>query len=342
MDWQSQIKSDPLPWLLQSGDPGPRYLTLRDLVGLPADDPELVEAQKAAHTQDPISMILGNMHPKGYWSKPGAGYNPKYFSTVWSLITLAQLGASACVDSRISLACDNILDKGLTPHGQFGYNGTPSGTIDCLQGNLCAALVALGCKDVRLDLAYEWMARTVTGEGLAPNTEKEAPLRYYAYKCGPLFACGANKTLPCAWGGTKVMLAFSFLPQERRTPLIEQAIQQGVDFFFSVDPAQAAYPCGNTPKPSRDWWLFGFPVFYITDILQIVEALVGLGYGADPRLANALQLIRDKQDVQGRWSLEYDYPGKTWVDYGPKNGPNKWVSLRALKVLKAAGEKQPL
>ena len=164
-------------------------------------------------------------------------------------------------------------------------------------------------------------------------------MRYYAGKCGPVFACGANKALPCAWGAAKVMLAFSRWPAERRTPLVERAIQQGVDFLFSTDPARAAYPCGNTHKPSRNWWKFGFPVFYVTDILQIVEALVGLGYGRDPRLANALQLIRDKQDEAGRWALEYDYAGKTWVDFGPKNNPNPWVTLRALRVLKNAAAK---
>jgi hypothetical protein len=324
-----------LSWLLESEDLGVRYLALRDLVCLPADNPELVAAKKDAHERGPIAAILQNMHPKGYWSKPGPGYNPKYFSAVWSLTTLAQLGASAAQDERIGQACAYILEKSLTAHGQFGFNGTPSGTVDCLQGNLCAALVGLGFDDPRLESAYEWMARTVTGEGLAANTEKDAPLRYYAYKCGPLFACGANKALSCAWGAAKVMLAFSLWPAVRRTQLIERAIRQGVDFLFSRDPARADYPCGNTPKPSRDWWLFGFPVFYVTDILQIVEVLVGLGYSADPRLANAIQLIRDKQGADGRWDLEYDYAGKTWVDFGPKNAPNKWVSLRALRVLKA-------
>jgi hypothetical protein len=50
-------------------------------------------------------------------------------------------------------------------------------------------------------------------------------------------------------------------------------------------------------------------------------------------LANALEIIRNKQDSQGRWPLEYDYGGKTWVDFGPKKQPNKWVTLRALRVL---------
>jgi hypothetical protein len=338
MDWKSQLKSDPLTWLLESADPGVCYLALRDLLELPAGDPELLAAQKAAHTEGPIAAILDKMHPDGYWSKPGPGYGPKYFSTVWSIIALAQLGASVNTDTRIARACEYILEKTLTPLGQFTYNGASSGTFDCLQGNLCRALVALDSTDARLVSAFDWMARTVTGEGISSSSERDAPVRYYASKCGPNFACGANDKKPCAWGAAKVMLAFAGWPKYRRTPQIELAIRQGVDFFFSVDPGSAKYPAGYADHPSGNWWKFGFPVFYVTDILQIVESLVALGYGADPRLANALQLIREKQDAHGRWALEYDYTGKTWVDFGPKKAPNKWVTLRALKVLKEVGQ----
>ncbi len=323
-----------MDWLLDPTDPGVRYLALRDLVGLPPDDPELVAARQSAHTHGPIAAVLEKMHSDGYWSEAGPGYYPKYFSTVWSLVLLSQLGAMADLDGRIHRACAYILEASLTPNGQFSASGSPSGTADCLHGNLCEALASLGCDDPRLDLAYEWLARSVTGEGVAPMSEKDAPLRYYAGKCGPNFACGSNDKQPCAWGAAKVMLAFARWPAKRRAPLIERAIQQGVDFLFSVDPATAAYPSPYTAKPSGNWWKFGFPVFYVTDLLQIVEALVGLGYGHDPRLENALDLIRQKQDAEGRWALEYDYTGKTWVDFGPKKQPNKWVTLRALRVLK--------
>ena len=130
------------------------------------------------------------------------------------------------------------------------------------------------------------------------------------------------------------MLAFSKLPAEKRTPLIDKAIKAGVSFLFSKDPYKADYPCGYSNKPSGNWWKFGFPVFYVTDLLQNVEALAGLGYGKDLHLTNALDFIRGKQDSQGRWLLEYDYTGKTWLDFGPKKQPNKWVTLRALRVLK--------
>ena len=164
---------------------------------------------------------------------------------------------------------------------------------------------------------------------------------------------GQTYGYPCAWGAVKVMLAFSALPVTRRTPLVERAIQRGLDFLFSEELTSAAWPghryvnpevtpvktyTDNVPgtenyKPSSNWWKFGFPVFYNTDLLQVAEALVGLGYADDPRMAPLLQLIRGKADKTGRWAPEYDYAGKTWGNYGAKRQPNKWVTLRALRVL---------
>ncbi len=54
-----------------------------------------------------------------------------------------------------------------------------------------------------------------------------------------------------------------------------------------------------------------------------------LGLGGDPRLSHAIELIREKQDPDGRWQMEYDYTGKTWVNFGAKGKANKWVTYRA-------------
>lgn len=174
---------------------------------------------------------------------------PKYGGTIWSLILLAQLGASAALDQRIERACTYVLDHALTVGGQFTASSVPSGTADCLQGNLCAALAALGTDDPRLDEAFEWMARSATGEGVAASTDRQAAVRYYAGKCGPRFACGSNNKLTCAWGAVKVMLAFGRLPPQRHTTLISRAIQEGIDFLFSTDPALADYPSGYATLP---------------------------------------------------------------------------------------------
>jgi len=336
MDDHFQLEPSILSWLLDPSDPGPRYLAIRDLLQLPKNDTEFIQARQEAHQHGPIAIILDHMNPQGFWEESGAGYNPKYRSTVWSLILLAQLGASISQDARIRVACDYFIENALCPGGQISSVGrTPSSTVDCLQGNLSWALPALGYDHPGLASAYEWMARTVSGEGIAPKSERNATVRFYAAKSGPNFACGANLNLPCAWGATKVMVALAQIPLEYRTPLIENAIQSGIEFLFSVNPAEAMYPSGMTGKPSPNWWKFGFPLFYVTDILQIVEVLVNLGYGNDPRSQPAIQLVLNKRDSQGRWLLEYDYNGKTWIDFGTKKQPNKWVTLCALKVLSA-------
>lgn len=339
MSWKNQLRSDSLLWLLESEDPAVRHLAMRDLLDLPAGDKKLTAARKLAHREGPIAHVLSKMNEDGWWGRPGTGYGPKYKSTVWALILLAQLGASAKEDKRIKRACKYYLDEALNPGGQISAmtNKAPSGTIDCLQGNMLNALMELGYEDKRMDAAYEWMARTTTGEGVAPMKDKKAEFRYYANKCGPNFACSANNRLPCAWGGVKVLLALSRVPVEKRSDLIQKAIRAGVDFFFAVDPSTADYPNGSAEKPSGNWWKFGFPVFYVTDILQIAEALTALGFIKDKRLANTLELIRSKQDEDGRWPLEYNYDGKTWLRFGRMKEPNPWVTLRALRVLKTTG-----
>lgn len=336
MSWTDQLNGESLSWLMNSRIPEIRYMAGRDLLGLPDSDSQQKTARQEAYTSGTIDFVLSKMVGDGYWQKAGPGYGPKYRSTVWSVTLLGQLGADVNGDPRVKQACDYVLNNAMAKHGQMSYNGAPSGTFDCLQGNLCRALMQMGCDDPRLDLAYDWMTRSVTGDGIAPATDKKAEIRYYAYQCGPNFACGANAKLPCAWGAAKVMMALALIPSEKRTPMMDQAIRMGVDLFFSVDPVTADYPRDTAGKPNRDWWAFGFPVFYITDLLQVAEFMTMLGYGRDPRLQSTLELIRQKQDDQGRWILEYNYGSKTWGNYGRAGMPNEWVTLRALRVLRTA------
>ncbi len=333
MAWKDHLKADPLPWLLEKDDPGPRYLALRDVAGAAPEDRELRRASRQAHSNGPIAAILAKMSPEGYWARPGSGYNPKYRSGVWSLILLAQLGARIEEDRRIDTAVSYYLDHALAAEGQISSTTGPGGTIDCLQGNMLWALTELGCEDDRLHQAIEWTARSVTGEGLAPGEDRSAPMRFYAYKCGPLFACGVNNKLSCAWGGVKVVLALATL-HGRQSGHVHRALAQGTEFLLDGNPAQAQYPTRDGSRPSRNWWKFGFPVFYVTDLLQNVEALARAGRSREARLRPAIDLIWEKQDDLGRWALNYDYTGKTWVDFGVKGMPSKWVTIRALRTLR--------
>jgi hypothetical protein len=332
--------TDALTWLLGPDlvNPGVRYFALKDLLDQPADAPDVVAAQAAVMASGPVPAILAAQDRAGFWVEPGPGYYPKYTGTVWQITFLAQFGADGR-DPRVRAGCDYLLDHSRSTYGGFSAGVSPSGMIHCLQGNLAAALLDLGwLGDPRLAVALDWLARSITGAGVAPAADQDAPIRYYrSGNSAPGFVCAANNHLPCAWGAVKAMLALSKVPAAARTQEVRAAIDAGIELLLGQDPALADYPTPYGGKPSQSWFRFGYPIAYVTDVLQNLEVLTALGRGEDACLHPALELLESKRDAQGRWKLEYTYNGKTWADVEVKGKPSKWVTLRALRVLRRAG-----
>jgi hypothetical protein len=327
------MNGDPLPWLLEPdpANPGVRYFALRDLLGRAEDDPEVREAGAAVMATGPVPAILSAQHSDGYWVKPGSGYSPKYRGTVWQIIFLAELGANPA-DERVRRGCEYLLNHGIAANGAFSafQPPVPSGSIHCLNGNLLCALLRLGyAGDPRLQAALDWQARAITGEGTG---------YYKSGTTGPGFACSANLGQPCGWGAVKAVRALAAVPPDRRGPAVQRAVEAGAGFLLSRDPAVADYP--YTERVSSTWFKLGFPLSYWSDVLETTAVLVELGYGGDPRLSSALRFILGKQGAGGRWKLENALNGKMWADVEEKGKPGKWVTLRALRVLKRVEQVQ--
>ncbi len=336
--WSRCLNGNPLPWLLDDDSPAVKHVALRALLNRGDHDPAVRRASAAAMRADPIAAILAAQSPEGYWAKPGHGYSPKYRATVWQLIFLDQLLADPH-HPRIQAACEYVLAHTQAESGGFAASGAldggpppPSRVYHCINGNLLAALIGFGFRgDKRVQRAIDWQARAITGERME---------RYYASgTSGPGFRCAVNDRRPCAWGAIKALRALARIPAEHRSPHVRRAIRQGVEFLLSRDPAVADYPMirGNT-KPSSSWFRLGFPSGYIADVLQNLEVLCELGRGRDRRIEPAIRWVLSMQDALGRWRNEYAYNGKTWVDIEKQGKPSKWVTLRACRVLKLAGE----
>jgi hypothetical protein len=325
---------DSLDWLLDGREPAVRHLALRDLLGRSAGDAEVIAARRAAMGSDPIRAILAAQDPAGWWVAPGSGYLPKYRGTTWQLIFLDQLGADGR-DPRVRAACAYALEHCQTGAGGFGMQARPdrvpppSSAIHCLNGNLLRALMGFGwLDDERIGQAIDWQVAAICGaEGF----------RFYASSVpGPGFACGANDGLPCAWGATKAVLALARIPPDRRTREVSRALEAGVAFLLSRDPSRADYPMGyGNTTPNGSWFRLGFPSGYVTDVLQVLEALCAAGSGGDPRLEPAIAWLLGQQVSPGRWANRYAYEGKMIVDIDVPGRPSRWVTLRALRVLQA-------
>ena len=318
-----------IDWLLEKDNPSVRYFTLRYLLDRPDDDREVRAAQTAITRSEPVQKILAAQKPEGYWLKPGPGYTPKYQSTVWQILFLAELGADGR-KRQIRRGCEYLLEHAQAVHGGLSAtaNATPSGAIHCLDGNLIWAIVSLGYEDdERVRRAVEWQAGAITGENF--------DWFYASGTSGPGFRCAANMGQPCAWGAVKALRALANLPPKRRSSKVKKATTQAVEFILSQDLSKADYP--YTVRVSGEWFKFGFPLSYTSDVLEASLALAEAGYGRDPRLKRTIELIVSKRDADGRWTLKHSLNGKMWADIEVKGKPSKWVTLRALRVLRAAG-----
>ncbi len=317
--------ADPLPWLLEPDNPSARYLALTRLLDQAPDSPDALAARSAIPNSDPARSILDAQFagldaaggPSGYWIKPDLGYSPKYRSTVWQIIFLAQLGAPAV--KPIRRACDYVLDHSRyladrhgRKDGRFTASKGRQGAINCLNGNLLWALQRLGFgDDPRLAEAREATAGAIDRHG---------------------FGCRYNDNLACAWGAVKVLRAFLEAAADQRTPIVEGAIDQATTLLLSVPLLEASYPAARAVSPR--WFQLCFPLGFNCDILEAMGALMLAGQADHPHMQDAVEWLVSKQGADGKWALER-VPGKMWTSFGTVGQPNKWVTIRALEAVKA-------
>jgi hypothetical protein len=322
-----------LRWLLEEDNPSVRYLTLVNLLGRPSDDREVVSARRAISHMQPVGRILGAQWPEGYWMHPGEGYSPRHKATVWQLIFLAQLGMSC--SRPIERAAEYVLS-----HSRLGGAPVPgteiadtrftagkdsSSAILCLNGNLLRALIWFGYgDDPRVRSTRTALMAQIGQDGLRCRFNARLPSgrRPKHMRDG----------VPCAWGGIKVLSSLVALPEDERTPPERRVIRECSRFLD--DTVRADFPGPGEVSPL--WLRFGFPLGFSSDLLELLEVLL-LAEGRSAGLHPAISRVLAKRGNEGRWGLEHT-PRNSWANYGRRGKSNKWVTLRARRVLKLWGE----
>src|SRR5712692_6771089 len=86
------VKDPVVDWLLESGDPSIRYLTLTNVLGQPADSREVLAAKKQIPNGPVVKTLLSWQRADG-----GFGVHPyqKWTGAHWRLVSLVELGIPA-------------------------------------------------------------------------------------------------------------------------------------------------------------------------------------------------------------------------------------------------------
>jgi hypothetical protein len=79
---------------------------------------------------------------------------------------------------------------------------------------------------------------------------------------------------------------------------------------------------------------FAFPYYWRYDVLRALDYFRRTGAEPDPRMAEAVEIVRSKQQPDGRWLLDRIHPGRVpFTLEGGVGQPSRWNTLRALRVL---------
>jgi hypothetical protein len=307
-----------LDWLLEAENPSARALALSHLAGRLPGDPEVEAAQAAIPGWGPARDILAAQWPAGYWMAPGPGYSPKHKATVWQVIFLAALGAPCT--GAIDAACAYVLEHSRRADGRFSAGKTAGQATADLNGSLLRALGELGYHDPSLFETAEGLARMV----LRPWFRAPA---------------GRKGQGACLATAARALGGLAAVPPALRSPAVVEAMSIAAENLLS-EGGWALLGGQGAEAENGAWQRLCFPPGDTADLLEAVEALQAAGYGADPRLDSARELVWSKQDRDGRWVLER-VPHNTWASFGQVDRPNKWVTIRALRAM-AGGVGSPL
>jgi hypothetical protein len=228
------------------------------------------------------------------------------------MLLLRDFGLPAA-NRQAQRACTLLLDEGLQRDGGINYGWTPSET--CITGMVLSILCVFAYDDDRLDtLADHLLAQQMPDGG---------------WNCRRRFGAthsSVHTTISALEG-----LRHYELNRRRKVGAVRAAQRRAREFLL-VHRLFRSHRTGEIIKPI--FVQFSFPPRWHYDILRALDYFQQVNASRDPRLADAIAIVRSTRRDDGRWTLHNSYKGKTYFELERLGAPSRWNTLRALRVLK--------
>jgi hypothetical protein len=303
-------------WLLDS-DPAIRWQVLRDILGAPA---EAIAAERARVVDEGWgARLLALQGDDGQWAGgacfPARSFNWRaenqgqpWTATLPTLQLLYDFGIDPS-DERVRRAVARVRDGCRWEHaGQPFFEGEVE---PCINGRTVTLGVYFG-QDVDAIVAR------LLGEQLDDGG----------------WNCEAERGSVRSSFATTINVLEGLLAHERATGGSAQSIaarRRGEEYLLD----RKLFRRKSTGDIVDDAWLqFSFPVHWQYDVLRALEYFRATGEAPDPRIDEAIELLRSIRQPDGTWLLENTHPGKVHFALEDGDGqPSRWNTLRALRVL---------
>jgi hypothetical protein len=295
-----------IAWLLDT-DPSIRWQVMRDFTATP---PDVVAAERARVALEGWgAQLLSQQRGDGQWGDGIA--TPFWWSNLYSLLFLRDLGVdphSAPVRHAVSRVCASV-----TWGPEWSNSPFFEGEVEpCINGRVVALGAYFG---VRSDaLVSRLLGEQLADGGWNCEAERGSVRSSFHTTINVLEGLLAFEQ---AFGASSVVTNARIRAHEY---LLERRLLRRASTGAIIEPA---------------WAQFAFPTLWHYDVLRALDYLRAAAALPDVRAAEAIAIVRKRQQGDGRWLLDVRHRDTLHTEYaGIVGASNRWVTLRALRVLK--------
>ena len=297
---------DPLvAWLLDA-DPSIRWQVLRDLAGMPSVTVAAERSLVAAEGWAP--RLLDQQRVDGQW---GDGVDlPFWWTNLYTLLYLRDLGVDPA-SARARTAIDRVRIS-VTWGPEFGNSPFFEGEVEpCINGRVVALGAYFGERSDRL-------VDRLLSEQLADGG----------------WNCEAERGSVRSSFHTTICVLEGLLAFERAfgsSAPVTDARERGQEYLLERRLLRRL-STGEIIEPA--WTKFAFPPLWHYDVLRALDYLRAAGVETDTRVEDAVAIVLQRRQADGRWLLDVRHRDTLYEEIaGAVGEPNRWITLRALRVL---------
>ena len=288
-------------WLLDS-DPAIRWQVLRDMS---QGTPEQIAIERSrVATEGWGAQLLARQSADGSW--PGGQWD---LVTLWSLVVLKDFGLDPASDQARQMIAR--VDQGLVFEPLNNRPFLHGETEPCINGRILA--IGAYFREPNDDLARQLLDEQLEDGGW--NCE------------APQSRCSSFHTTICVLEG---LLAYE--RAGRGSPAVTQARKRAEDYLLN----RRMFRSLRTGEVIDKRWLrFTYPTHWHYDVLRGLDYLREAGYQPDSRIAEAIEIVKQRRHQNGRWPLNLRHPEYIPLQMETEVGrASRWNTLRALRVLR--------
>ena len=317
-----------IDWLLE-GEAWVEYRTRLDLLGESESDPQVISARQAMLVDHQVRNLLDEL---AGWPGTVISSHKSAGQPFHKLNFLADLGLKAGdpgMDVIIRRILQHQSDEGpfqlstnIPVH--FGGSGQEQWAWALCDAPLIVyALANFNLQgDIRVQTATRYLVGLVRDNGWPCVVSKELGK----------FRGPGRKGDPCPFATLAMLKALSAMEEWRDSPECHSGAESLLN-LWSESLTQHPYIF----YMGTDFRKLKVPLVWY-DLLHVLDVLSRFPWlRDDPRLGNMLEVLKNKADQQGRFTLESIWTAwKDW-EFGQKKLPSRWLTLMAWRILRRVG-----